>query len=75
MTEVEVLEPKDHFWQVQIEILEEDENGKVKKNKEVHLVDSPTAGGCEKIVAEAMKGTIQEWKIVSVTLSKVIMVY
>lgn len=74
--EMEVLEPQHGFYQVVIEIATEDsETGKVKKVKEVHLVDGASVGDCEGKVAQEMKGTMWEWKIVSVTTSKISVVY
>lgn len=71
-----VMEPANVFFQVVIEIMMEDENsGKLKKAKEVHLVDAETVGHAEQKVAEEMKGTLSEWKIVSVQQSKISIVY
>ena len=74
--DVEVLEPQYGFYQVTIEIATEDsETGKVKKVKEVHLVDGINPTDVEKKVSEEMKGTMWEWKIVSMATSKITIVY
>ncbi|WQJ53581.1 MAG: hypothetical protein [Wendovervirus sonii] len=73
--EIEVIEPQYGFWEVCVEIATEDDNGKIKKVKEIHLVDDVTAGSVEKKVAEEMDGTMWEWKIVSVKQSKIQIVY
>lgn len=73
---IEVLEPEHGFYQVTIEIATEDEEtGKVKKVKEVHLVDGVNPTDVETKVAENMDGTMYEWKIVSMAVSKIQQVY
>lgn len=74
--EVEVLEPQYGFFEVQVEIATEDsETGKVKKVKEIHLVDGINPTDCEKKVCQEMNGTMWEWKIVSIKVSKIQFVY
>lgn len=75
-TEIEVLEPQHGFYQVVVEVAVEDsETGKVKKTKEFHLVDGTTATDVECKVAQEMQGTMWEWKITSMTVSKIQYVY
>ncbi len=57
-----------------VEIKEEDENGKIKKIKEEHLVDG-RFNDVKTKVEEYMKGTMAEWKIVKCQTSKIIVVY
>lgn len=72
----EVLEPQYGFWETQIEIEEEDsETGKVKKIKEVHLIDAQDPTQVQQKCMEEMKGTMWDWKIVSCKQSKVNLVY
>lgn len=76
MEKDEVLEAQYGFWEVQIEVEQEDsETGKVKKVKEVHLVDGVSVTDIEKKVAEEMKGTMWDWKIVSCKQSRIGLVY
>lgn len=76
MEENEVMEAQYGFWEIQIEIEQEDsESGKVKKVKEFHLVDGVSITDIEKKVAEEMKGTMWDWKIVSCKTSKITIVY
>ncbi|MBQ3414869.1 MAG: DUF4494 family protein [Clostridia bacterium] len=67
--------PKDKYWLVNLQIVEEDEKGKIKKNKEVHLVDAFDVVGVEKKVKEMMEGETREWTIQSITRSPIIEVY
>ena len=75
MEENEVMEPQYGFWLVEITSEQEDENGKVKKVKENHLVDATCVTDVEKRVAEEMKGTMWDWKISQVRQSKISLVY
>ena len=75
MEENEVLEPQYGFWEVTIVVSSEDDNGKVKKTKEVHLVDSQDPTGVQAKVLEEMKGTMWEWSIESCKRSKINYVY
>lgn len=74
--ELEVLEPQHGFYQVVVEVATEDsETGKVKKVKEVHLVDGVNPTDVEAKVAQEMEGTMWEWKITSMNVSKIQLVY
>lgn len=68
--------PKDRFYQVTIKIEAEDENtGKFKKYKEVHLVDAKDTNEVASKVSEEMRGRFEEWEIVSISISKIGCVY
>lgn len=68
--------PESKFYQVSVIVMTEDmETGKVKKVKETHLVDAVSPTDVEAKVAEEMKGTMWEWSIDSMKVSKVNAVY
>lgn len=67
--------PKDKYWLVNIQLINEDENGKIKKTKETHLVDAFDVVGVEKKVKEMMEGETRDWTIVSINKSGIIEVY
>ena len=67
--------PLDKYWLVVVETKEEDEKGKIKKNKEKHLVDAFDVKGVEAKVKETMEGETREWTIKSVSLAGIIEVY
>jgi hypothetical protein len=48
---------------------------KTKTVKEIHLIDAVNPTDCEKKLAEAMAGTMYEWKPISVVQSKIQFVY
>ena len=67
--------PKDKYWLVNLQIVEEDDKGKIKKNKEVHLVDAFDVVNVEKKVKEMMEGETRDWTIQSINRSPIIEVY
>lgn len=75
MANVESIEAQNKFWTVSIQVKDEDENGKIKKTKETHLVDAVNATDCEKKLHDYMDGTMAEWELLEVKQSKIIVVY
>lgn len=79
MANLDILEPQYGFWQVTVAVETEVEgpkgDPKIKTVKEVHLVDGVSATDVEKKVAQAMEGTMSEWKIVSMAVAKTQYVY
>ena len=67
--------PKDKYWLVVVETVDEDDKGKIKRNKEKHLVDAFDIKGVEEKVKEMMEGETREWAIKSVQLPGIIEVY
>lgn len=67
--------PTDKYWLVVVETKEEDEKGKIKKNREKHLVDAFDVKGVEAKVKDMMEGETREWNIKSVSLAGIIEVY
>lgn len=70
-----IKEATNKFYQVVISIEIEDEKGKIKHSKEIHLVDGIDPTDVQKKVIEQMNGTMFDWEITSITLSKIIIVY
>ena len=56
-------------------IIDSKGNVKTKTVKEIHLIDAVNPTDCEKKLAEAMAGTMYEWKPISVVQSKIQFVY
>ena len=69
------MSPQDKYWLVQIETVEEDDKGKIKRNKEKHLVDAFDVVGVEKKVKHIMEGETRDWTIKSISLAGIIEVY
>ena len=75
-TEIKKKTPDNKFYQVNVVVMTEDmETGKVKKTKEVHMVDAVSPTDVETKVAAEMDGTMWEWYIDSMKVSKVNAVY
>lgn len=68
--------PKDRFYQVTISIeIEDEKTGKLKKCKEVHLVDAKDTNEVAHKVSKEMEGCLGEWQISSIVISKICCVY
>lgn len=68
--------PKNKFYQVTIKVTNEDENtGKLKKTSEVHLVDAIDTTDIAHKVMKEMEGTLGDWEITNISLSKISCVY
>lgn len=72
---IKKIEPTNNFFQIVVQIETIGDKGKIKKIKEVHLVDAFDPTQAQKKVEEEMKDTIFDWKIISMQLSKISIVY
>ncbi len=63
------------FYVVTVVVETEDEKGKIKKVKETHLVDAKDPTDVQKKVISMMDGTMFDWDIQSIQLSKISVVY
>ncbi len=69
------MAPKDKYWLVTIEIVEEDDKGRIKRSKEKHLVDAKDISAVELKVKEMFEGETRDWEIKSIVLPGIIEVY
>lgn len=69
------MEANTMFWEIGIEVYTEAEDGKIKKNQEVHLVDAATMAEAEAKVSKEMDGLMSEFKIKNAKISKICSVY
>lgn len=71
------MEPKSggQFYLVTIQETEINEKGKEKKIKTYQLVDAVSPTEVEKKVGKEMEGSVLEWEIVSIVVSKINAVY
>lgn len=63
------------FYVVTVAVETEDAKGKIKKVKEQHLVDAKDPQDVQMKVIKMMDGTMFDWDIVSIQLSKISVVY
>lgn len=54
---------------------ENPDNGKPKKMKEIHLVESVSPQGVSSKISEQMSGTMFSWRITNIAESKIQFVY
>lgn len=66
--------PDNMFFQVTVEVDTETEKG-IKKVKEIHLVDAVSPADVDAKVAQMMEGTMFAWRISSLSISKISIVY
>ncbi len=69
------MEARNKFYAVTVEILTEDDNGKVKKKKEIHLVDAVDLTDVQRKVTDAMANEMYEWSIKKTVVSDICTVY
>ena len=70
------MEPEFKFHTATVEIEQEDgETGKIKKIKEEYLVDARNPTEVETKVKDWMDGTMYEWHITKIQVSKINAVY
>lgn len=70
-----IREPEHRFYQVTVDVEVDNEKGGTKTLKEIHLVDAVSPTDVELKVSQMMEGTMYEWKISSMSISKICYVY
>lgn len=61
---------KDTFYDVIVSMIIVDEKGREKKSNEKYLVDASNIVEAEKNVTKLLDGTMSDWEIVSISVSK-----
>lgn len=61
---------KDTFYDVVVSIIIVDDKGREKKSNEKYLVDASNIVEAEKNVTKLLDGTMSDWEIVSISVSK-----
>ena len=69
------MDAVNRFYTATVQIETEDEKGKIKKTKEQHLVDAKDPSDARMKIIEMMSGTMFDWDITSIQLSKISCVY
>ncbi|WQJ51500.1 MAG: hypothetical protein [phage Lak_Megaphage_RVC_AP4_GC26] len=78
MEDIKVMQPSDgnKFYMCTVVIdAENPDNGKPKKMKEIHLVESVSPQGVSSKISEQMSGTMFSWRITNIAESKIQFVY
>lgn len=61
---------KDTFYDVVVSMIIVDEKGREKKSNEKYFVDASNIVEAEKNVTKLLDGTMSDWEIVSISVSK-----
>lgn len=69
------MSPKNKFYEVIVQIEEEDNRGKIKKNNVKYLIDAADTNQAEKNTFKLMEGTMADWEIIGINISKIREVY
>ena len=78
MEDIKVMQPSDgnKFYMCTVVIdAENPDNGKPKKMKEIHLVESVSPQGVSSKISEQMSDTMFSWRITNIAESKIQFVY
>lgn len=69
------MSPENKFYDVTVAISEEDNKGRIKKNVVKYLIDAPDTNKAEKNTYKLMEGTMNDWEIIGINISKIKEVY
>ena len=64
------LTAKDTFYDIVVSMIIVDDKGREKKSNEKYLVDASNIVEAEKNVTKLLDGTMSDWEIVSISVSK-----
>ena len=69
------MSPNNRFYEVTVKIETEDNKGKVKKEVHKYLIDAADTNQAEKNTMKLMEGTMSDWEIIGINLSKISEIY
>lgn len=64
------LTAKDNFYDIVVSMIIVDDKGREKKSNEKYLVDASNIVEAEKNLTKLLDGTMSDWEIVSISVSK-----
>ena len=64
------LTAKDTFYDIVVSLIIVDDKGREKKSNEKYLIDASNIVEAEKNLTKLLDGTISDWEIVSISVSK-----
>ena len=64
------LTAKDTFYDIVVSMIIVDDKGREKKSNEKYLIDASNIVEAEKNLTKLLDGTISDWEIVSISVSK-----
>ena len=69
------MSPQNKFYEVSVKIEFEDNKGRIKKEVKKYLIDAADTNQAEKNTMKLMEGTMFDWEIVGINLSKISEIY
>jgi len=69
------MSPQNKFYEVSVRIEFEDNKGRIKKEVKKYLIDAADTNQAEKNTMKLMEGTMGDWEIVGINLSKICEIY
>jgi len=69
------MSPQNKFYEVSVKIEVEDLKGRIKKEIKKYLIDAADTNQAEKNTMKLMDGTMFDWEIVGINLSKISEIY
>ena len=69
------MSPQNKFYEVSVKIEFEDNKGRIKKEVKKYLIDAADTNQAEKNTIKLMEGTMGDWEIVGINLSKICEIY
>jgi len=69
------MSPQNKFYEVSVKMNFEDNKGRVKKEVKKYLIDAADTNQAEKNTMKLLKGTMFDWEIVGINLSKICEIY
>lgn len=64
------LTAKDNFYDIVVSMIIVDDKGREKKSNEKYLIDASNIVEAEKNLTKLLDGTMSDWEIVSISVSK-----
>ena len=64
------LTAKDNFYDIVVSMIIIDDKGREKKSNEKYLIDASNIVEAEKNLTKLLDGTMSDWEIVSISVSK-----
>lgn len=69
------MSPQNKFYEVSVKMNFEDNKGRVKKEVKKYLIDAADTNQAEKNTMKLLEGTMFDWEIVGINLSKICEIY
>jgi hypothetical protein len=69
------MSPNDRFFEVTVQISTEDNKGRIKHETCKYLIDAADTAQAEKNTFKLMEGTLDDWEIIGINLSKIKEIY